>query len=770
MSTTIIYIFVLAAFQLTFAFLDLEELKTFNYGIDIQSEPVVLKEGEDDIEDLSTVKLTSKFGQTYQCTFPNTVEHEKQKEEAEKEALETGIPDLLKPIETGPCLRKTKDWWSYEFCYGKNIKQFHLGDDGRIEGEIVMLGYYESEFNWDEDASEMSAEWKSKSLRRYHTQQYVNGTKCDLNGKLRKTEVRFVCEEGSADYIWRLDEPETCSYILTIHTMKICHHPFLKPPTPTQTVTITCNPLLNIVQYQEYLDHLEVKEAEEAQQRELEEAKIKAAEEERARIAEEKAKYFKENQLYTDTEGEDGIVEEEMDPMAEVDKALKEHDEIFTDQWNSILKAARNAGEESLFDNSKTMFKVITSQDDLKDFLKDAMKEVKRLNKAVTVKSDGTSGTDDDESTDKKKETEEEQEEEPAEYIDGVKVPPLPKKEKHPGFESLRGGKDEAEDRIDDPELEELDQEIRTLKEKYKSRRNRLTEFKKKVKSSMAQQYEAIIKEAKEELEEQGHDTAEETQENREAIRHLTKTIDSLLDKLDKTEKDIASVDKELEQFAEYDSEEKGVKSIPPVKVDTPPRGPTATKDSDDVDHRVRVKVSKMLPGQKTKVMGNSISSKQTEELEKSVQRELEKAGLGSGEKIQVKIITTAYDGDDDTLHVLSDKDSEAFKNMIVDMIGGTSEVDKELTRHEQQEENYSFVWGKEKSPDLTTNSGGEGSSQSDASSGTEAEGASQGGLFTGSENRGISQNKLVGSSSFSSRTQADNSADSYLSKEDEES
>lgn len=27
-------------------------------------------------------------------------------------------------------------------------------------------------------------------MRRYHTQQYVNGTKCDLNSKQRKTEVR----------------------------------------------------------------------------------------------------------------------------------------------------------------------------------------------------------------------------------------------------------------------------------------------------------------------------------------------------------------------------------------------------------------------------------------------------------------------------------------------------------------------------------------------------------------------------------------------------
>lgn len=61
---------------------------------------------QDEEEDVSTVKLSSKYGQTYQCTFPNTVGQEKQKGEAEKVALETGIPDLLKPMESGPCLRK----------------------------------------------------------------------------------------------------------------------------------------------------------------------------------------------------------------------------------------------------------------------------------------------------------------------------------------------------------------------------------------------------------------------------------------------------------------------------------------------------------------------------------------------------------------------------------------------------------------------------------------------------------------------------------------
>lgn len=39
-------------------------------------------------------------------------------------------------------------------------------------------------------------------------------------------------------------------------------------------------------------------------------------------------------------------------------------------------------------------------------------------------------------------------------------------------------------------------------------------------------------------------------------------------------------------------------------------------------------------------------------------------------DKIQVKIITTGYvDGDDDSVHVLSEQESETFRNMIVDMI-----------------------------------------------------------------------------------------------------
>ncbi|KAH3690301.1 hypothetical protein DPMN_191071 [Dreissena polymorpha] len=211
------------------------------------------------------------------------------------------------------------------------------------------------------------SESKASSLQRYHTQQYVNGTKCELNQKLRKTEVRqkmqtrlVVCSaadnglEGTADYIHRLDEPETCSYIMTIHTMLICHHPFMKPPTPSQS-------------YRDYLQQLEAKEAAEKAEREkeaeLQRQKAEAELDERRRLAGEKAKYFRENQIVdVYVEGlpdvksdvapmymisvilslagtQDSTVEVEGSP----DINSGEEPDL-SEQWNSILKASRDTG------------------------------------------------------------------------------------------------------------------------------------------------------------------------------------------------------------------------------------------------------------------------------------------------------------------------------------------------------------------------------------------------------------------------------------------
>ncbi|XP_053157513.1 protein OS-9 isoform X2 [Hemicordylus capensis] len=226
--------------------LNLHELSELKYGIEIGAEPVMA--GQSKAADVVTV--SSKYKQKYECRLPAAaVKIHQDKEEDRQSYTGLGISELLKPMEAAPCLIKTKDWWTYEFCYGKHIQQYHI-EESEIKGSILYLGYYQSAFDWDNETAKAS---KQHKLKRYHSQTYVNGTKCNLNGKPREAEVRFLCEEGSGDYIARVDEPQSCSYVLTVHTTRICHHPFLRPPSTATPQTIRCHPALSPAEYVEYV-------------------------------------------------------------------------------------------------------------------------------------------------------------------------------------------------------------------------------------------------------------------------------------------------------------------------------------------------------------------------------------------------------------------------------------------------------------------------------------------------------------------------------------
>uniref|UniRef100_A0A668AF56 Endoplasmic reticulum lectin n=1 Tax=Myripristis murdjan TaxID=586833 RepID=A0A668AF56_9TELE len=230
------------------AFLNLEELNEMKYGIQILPDPVIL--GQTKTEEVMMV--SSKYKQLYECRLPAQAVRFHQDPASEPETqgyTGPGIPELLRPMHSAPCLVKTKDWWTYEFCHGQHIRQYHL-EDTEIKGDVLFLGYYESEFDWSNETAKAS---KQHRLKRYHSQTYVNGSKCDLNGNPRETEVRFVCEEGSSDYIARVDEPQSCRYVLTVHTSRTCQHPFLRPPSTAKPQGIVCQPALSAQQYMDYV-------------------------------------------------------------------------------------------------------------------------------------------------------------------------------------------------------------------------------------------------------------------------------------------------------------------------------------------------------------------------------------------------------------------------------------------------------------------------------------------------------------------------------------
>ncbi|NXQ53980.1 OS9 protein, partial [Anthoscopus minutus] len=228
------------------AALNLQELSELKYGLEILAEPVLA--GQHQAEDVVTV--ASRFKQRYECRLPPAAVGPPPGPPRDPRLYNgSGVAELLRPMGTAPCLLKTKDWWTYEFCYGRHIQQYHL-EESEIKGDILVLGYYQSAFDWDDETAKAS---KQHQLRRYHSQSYVNGSRCDLTGRAREAEVRFLCEEGAGDYIARVDEPQSCSYVLTVHTTRICHHPFLRPAPGLAPQPIRCQPALSPAQYVQYV-------------------------------------------------------------------------------------------------------------------------------------------------------------------------------------------------------------------------------------------------------------------------------------------------------------------------------------------------------------------------------------------------------------------------------------------------------------------------------------------------------------------------------------
>ena len=121
-------------------------------GLESLADP---QQPEDDPDSYITMPIINKFGQRYQCMLPKTSLEMDSSKEGKEEPESTGEPvedkpvdikELLKPMAKGPCLFKTRDWWTYEFCYGEEIRQYHM--EGRADEEatnhpvVVVVNHY----------------------------------------------------------------------------------------------------------------------------------------------------------------------------------------------------------------------------------------------------------------------------------------------------------------------------------------------------------------------------------------------------------------------------------------------------------------------------------------------------------------------------------------------------------------------------------------------------------------------------------------------------
>ncbi|KAI6885751.1 hypothetical protein KC360_g3421 [Hortaea werneckii] len=257
-------------------------------------------------------------GQPYLCSIPQVkLPREEQagrndtltKAEEERElarATDRGW-ELLSSM-SGNCVYFISGWWSYRFCYGQGVRQFHQLPPSRgvpvyppVEDPTVggfQLGLYQGEKakqdkNSDDepapataagkgDESEMESaldiseglnakhhssgsggELVQRGENRYLVQRLGGGTKCDLTGKDRKTEVQFHCNPQSSDRISLIKETSTCAYLMVIQTPRLCDDVAFLPPQKDQPNSITCAPVLKESEIEDYeRDLKDLKEAE----------------------------------------------------------------------------------------------------------------------------------------------------------------------------------------------------------------------------------------------------------------------------------------------------------------------------------------------------------------------------------------------------------------------------------------------------------------------------------------------------------------------------
>ncbi|KAK2466989.1 hypothetical protein APHAL10511_001247 [Amanita phalloides] len=148
---------------------------------------------------------------------------------------------LLQPL-TGSCLYHRQGWFTYSYCHNNEIRQFrelnYAGatkpeEDPEFESYILGKAPSKSESGVDltvteQNANAVNLELARSAGSRYLVQRWGDGTVCDKTKKSREVEVQFHCSMTMTDTILFVKEAKTCSYVLVIHTPRLCGEPGFK--------------------------------------------------------------------------------------------------------------------------------------------------------------------------------------------------------------------------------------------------------------------------------------------------------------------------------------------------------------------------------------------------------------------------------------------------------------------------------------------------------------------------------------------------------------
>jgi len=166
----------------------------------------------------------------YECVLPaaevapapKSVEEEASRSRRSKKRQKQWL-EALAPLSKKALVHRA-GWWTYEFRYQKQMKQYHdltAEEQASYPGAPLRDEYLLGRFVPEKSKS------KVDMLGTKLVQDYLDGDVCFLPGAVtgpsRKTEVHFKCDSSAQlDYISEVMEISTCNYLVTVGTPRVC--------------------------------------------------------------------------------------------------------------------------------------------------------------------------------------------------------------------------------------------------------------------------------------------------------------------------------------------------------------------------------------------------------------------------------------------------------------------------------------------------------------------------------------------------------------------
>ncbi|KAK8093479.1 hypothetical protein PG997_000164 [Apiospora hydei] len=221
-----------------------------------------------------TYEVMNMAPHRYLCAIPTATELAKAEEARELARASANGWELMSGLD-GACLYYVSGWWSYSFCYGEDVVQFHalpsrngppMRDPqsqeyvlGRVAGSKApspksrrgrggqaapppppAKGVKQS------NTPPPNTELQVKGDQRYLVQRLEEGTLCDLTNRPRVIEIQYHCSPGSTqDRIGWIKEVTTCSYLMLVNTPRLCSDVAFLPPQETRANSIACRTIIS---------------------------------------------------------------------------------------------------------------------------------------------------------------------------------------------------------------------------------------------------------------------------------------------------------------------------------------------------------------------------------------------------------------------------------------------------------------------------------------------------------------------------------------------